>query len=296
MRLNFSDFASFIAVARHKSFRAAGDEMGLSPSAVSHSIKQLEQRLKIRLFNRTTRSVSLTEAGLNLFERLRPAFDEINTIIDEVNCFRDSPIGTLKINTARLSARLILIPLVVGFTRQYPDIKVEITTDDKLVDIVQGEYDAGIRLISTVEKDMIAVPIGPKVQLAVVATPEYFAKHPAPTHPRDLMNHQCILFRYSSGRNYHWEFDGPDGKLEIVPSGNISLDDLDSELDAVLLGAGVGYLYYEQVKEHLASGKLVSVLDEWLPERPNFQLYYPNRQYMPFGLRAFLDYIKQPQL
>lgn len=295
MRLNFSDFATFIAVARHKSFRAAGDELGLSPSAISHAIKQLEQRLKIRLFNRTTRSVSLTEAGLSLFERLRPAFDEINTMLDEVNCFRDTPMGTLKINAARLASRLVLMPLVAGFSHEYPDIKVEITTDDKLVDIVQQEFDAGIRLNTTVEKDMIAVPIGPKIKLAVVATPEYLARVPAPTHPRELVNHQSVVFRFQSGRPYHWEFEGPEGKLEILPSGNIMVDDMDSALEAVLCSAGLGFLYHEQVKEHLASGELVQVLEEWLPERPSLQLYYPNRQYMTCGLRAFLDYIKTTQ-
>lgn len=295
MRLNFSDFATFIAVARHKSFRAAGDELGLSPSAISHAIKQLEQRLKIRLFNRTTRSVSLTEAGLSLFERLRPAFDEINTMLDEVNCFRDTPMGTLKINTSRIASRLVLMPLVAGFSREYPDIKVEITTEDKLVDIVQQEFDAGIRLNTTVEKDMIAVPIGPKIKLVVVATPEYLARVPAPTHPRELVNHQSVVFRFQSGRPYHWEFEGPEGKLEILPSGNITVDDMDSALEAVLCSAGLGFLYHEQVKEHLASGKLVQVLEEWLPERPSLQLYYPNRQYMTCGLRAFLDYIKTTQ-
>ncbi|MBK5074148.1 LysR family transcriptional regulator [Budviciaceae bacterium CWB-B4] len=294
MRMNFADFATFIAVARHRSFRAAGDELGLSSSAISHAIKQLEQRLKIRLFNRTTRSVSLTEAGSNLYERLRPAFDEINTMLDEVNCFRDTPMGTLKINAARQATRLFLMPLVTGFVRQYPDLKVEITTDDSLTNIVQQEFDAGVRLSAIVEKDMIAVPLGPPVKLSVVATPEYFAQYGKPAHPRELVNHQCVVFRFPSGRPYHWEFEGPEGRLEVATSGNIVLDDMDAGLDAVLMGAGVGFLFYDQVKSYLPSGQLVSVLEEWLPERPGFQLYYPNRQYMSCGLRAFLDYIKAP--
>ncbi|MEE4410260.1 MULTISPECIES: LysR family transcriptional regulator [unclassified Serratia (in: enterobacteria)] len=295
MQPNFSDFASFIAVARYKSFREAGDELGLSPSAMSHSIKQLEQRLKVRLFNRTTRSVALTEAGLTLFERLRPVFDEINTILDEMNCFRDAPMGTLKINTSRLASRLFLLPIIAGFSRKYPEIKVEITTDDKLVDIVRQEFDAGIRLNNRVEKDMITVPIGPKIKLVVVATPEYLKHYPAPTHPCELIHHQSVVFRFQSGRPYLWEFENPSGKLEVAPVGNIMLDDMDSALEAVLCGAGLGYLYYEQVKEHLQSGKLIKVLDDWLPERPSLQLYYPNRQYMPGPLRAFIDYMKQTQ-
>lgn len=292
MRLNFSDFAPFIVVARHKSFRAAGDELGLSPSAISHAIKQLEQRLKIRLFNRTTRSVALTEAGKSLYDRMRPAFDEINTMIDEVNCFRDLPMGTLKINAARVAAKLFLIPLVVGFSRQYPDIKVEITTDDKLADIVGEAFDAGVRPSAIVEKDMIAIPIGPPVKFVVVATPDYFTQHGKPTHPRELVDHQSVIFRFPSGRPYLWEFVGPEGKLEVAPNGNIILDDVDAMLDATLLGAGIAFLYYDQVKSHLESGQLVSVLDEWLPKQPGFQLYYPSRQYMTCGLRAFVDYIK----
>jgi DNA-binding transcriptional LysR family regulator len=216
-------------------------------------------------------------------------------MLDEVNCFRDTPMGTLKINAPRLASRLFLMPLVAGFTRQYPDIKVEVTTEDKLVDIVKNQFDAGIRLRTVVEKDMISVPLGPAAKLTVVATPEYFASHSAPAHPCELINHQCIIFRYASGRPYHWEFEGPEGKLEVAPVGSIVVDDLDSGLEAVLHGAGVGYLYDEQVKSYVASGQLVSVLQAWLPERPGFQLYYPNRQYMSAGLRAFLDYIKAPR-
>jgi len=292
MRLKHADFAVFIAVARHKSFRAAGDALGLSPSAISHAIKQLEQRLKIQIFNRTTRSVSLTEAGLNLYQRLQPAFDEIDTVLDEVNDFRDTPIGTLKINTAPLFSRLVLMPIVAGFSRQYPDIKVEITTDDHLIDIVEQQFDAGIRLNSTLDNDMITVPIGPKIQNVVVATPNYFASHAPPSHPSELSKHQNIVLRFKSGRPCLWEFAGPDGKLSLNPPGNIILDDMDSALEAVLCDAGVGYLYYAQVKHWLESGKLISVLEPWLPEQPGLQLYYPRNRYMSYSLRTFIDYIK----
>lgn len=236
MRMNMSDFATFFAVARNQSFRAAGDELGLSSSAISHSIKTLEQRLKIRLFNRTTQSVSLTEAGSNLYERLRPAFDEIQIMLDEMNDFRLTPTGTLKINAARVAARIFLMSLLVGFTREYPDIKVELTTDDSLVDIVQQGFDAGVRLSCIVEKDMISVAIGPPVKLCVAATPEYFARYGKPRHPHDLLNHQCVVFRYPSGKPFHWQFAK---ELEIAVAGNIILDDVDAELEAVLMGAGI---------------------------------------------------------
>ncbi len=293
MKLNFSDFATFVAVAKHQGFRAAGVALGVSPSAVSHSMKQLEQRLKIRLLNRTTRSVSLTEAGQSLYDRLSPAFENISLTIDDLNRFRDLPIGTLRINAAQQAARLFLMPLVTEFIHCYPDIKVEITTDDKLTDIVKHGFDAGIRLKDIVEKDMIAMPIGPPVRFAVVATPAYFEKHSLPTHPNELVDHQCVVFRFPSGRAYHWEFEHDGSKLEVSTDGNITVDDLDLELDAVLRGAGVGYLIYEQVEQHIQDGRLISVLDTWLPERPGFHLYYPNRQYMPYGLKSFLAFIKQ---
>ncbi len=269
MRMNMSDFATFFAVARNQSFRAAGDELGLSSSAISHSIKTLEQRLKIRLFNRTTRSVSLTEAGSNLYERLRPAFDEIQIMLDEMNDFRLTPTGTLKINAARVAARIFLMSLLVGFTREYPDIKVELTTDDSLVDIVQQGFDAGVRLSCIVEKDMISVAIGPPVKLCVAATPEYFARYGKPRHPHDLLNHQCVVFRYPSGKPFHWQFAK---ELEIAVAGNIILDDVDAELEAVLMGAGIGYLLYEQIKEYLDTGRLECVLEDWSTERPGFQI------------------------
>ncbi|EOJ9357593.1 LysR substrate-binding domain-containing protein, partial [Shigella flexneri] len=249
--------------------------------------------LKIRLFNRTTRSVSLTEAGSNLYERLRPAFDEIQIMLDEMNDFRLTPTGTLKINAARVAARIFLMPLLVGFTREYPDIKVELTTDDSLIDIVQQGFDAGVRLSGIVEKDMISVAIGPPVKLCVAATPEYFARYGKPRHPHDLLNHQCVVFRYPSGKPFHWQFAK---ELEIAVAGNIILDDVDAELEAVLMGAGIGYLLYEQIKEYLDTGRLECVLEDWITERPGFQVYYPNRQYMSCGLRAFLDYVKTGQI
>nr|WP_202113708.1 MULTISPECIES: LysR family transcriptional regulator [unclassified Gilliamella] len=292
MKLKFADFTVFIAVARYKNFRAAGNALGLSPSAISHAIKQLEQRLKVQVFKRTTRSVSLTEVGFTLYERLRPAFDEIETILDEVNHFRKTPMGTLKINTAPIFSRLVLIPIVAGFTRQFPDIRVEISTEDQLIDIVQHEFDAGIRLHTTVENDMVTIPIGPKIKMCVVATPNYFTHYPIPTHPYDLSIHKSIVFRYKSGRTYLWEFEKSNEKIEVMPKGNIILDDMDSALKAALCNMGICYTSYEQAKSYLESGELISVLESWLPIRPSLQLYYPRNQYISHSLRTFVDYIK----
>lgn len=179
------------------------------------------------------------------------------------------------------------------YVRPYKKAMIQLTTDDSLVDIVQQGFDAGVRLSGIVEKDMISVAIGPPVKLCVAATPEYFARYGKPRHPHDLLNHQCVVFRYPSGKPFHWQFAK---ELEIAVAGNIILDDVDAELEAVLMGAGIGYLLYEQIKEYLDTGRLECVLEDWSTERPGFQIYYPNRQYMSCGLRAFLDYVKTGQI
>jgi DNA-binding transcriptional LysR family regulator len=295
MKNPLTDFTTFIAVAKHASFRLAGEELEISSSAVSHSIRLLEQRLKIRLFSRTTRSVSLTEAGQQLYDRLRPAFEDIHLTIDQLNQYRDSPMGSVRINAVRQGARLYLSRVVAGFVARYPDIKVEITTDDRITDIVSGQFDAGVRLNAIVEKDMIALPIGPSVRFVVVAAPEYFAQHGKPATPEELVQHQCVRFQFPSGRPYYWEFERAGNRVETAVGGNITVDDLDLEMDLVLQGAGVGYLLYDQVADSISSGALVCVLDEWLPERPGFQLYYPSRKYLSYGFRTFIDYIKQSE-
>jgi len=293
MKNPLTDFTTFIAVAKHASFRQAGEELEISSSAVSHSIRLLEQRLKIRLFSRTTRSVSLTEAGQQLYDRLRPAFEDIHLTIDQLNQYRDSPMGTVRINAVRQGARLYLSRAVAGFVARYPDIKVEITTDDRITDIVSGQFDAGVRLNAIVEKDMIAIPIGPSVRFAVVATPGYFERYGKPATPETLMQHECIRFQFPGGRPYYWEFERNSNKIETAVGGNITVDDLDLELDLVLQGVGMGYLLHDQVATYINDGVLVSVLEEWLPARPGFQLYYPSRKYLSYGFRTFIDYIKQ---
>ncbi|WP_140920905.1 LysR family transcriptional regulator [Limnobaculum xujianqingii] len=292
MKFKLADFSPFIAVARRQSFRLAAEDLEVTASAVSHSVRQLEEQLKIRLFNRTTRSVSLTEVGRRLYDKVAPAFEEINLTLEELNDYRNSPMGTIRINAVRQGGRLYLAPLIAGFVQQYPDISVEISMDDRIVDIVREQFDAGIRLNNIIEQDMISIPLGPSVRYAVVASPAYFNKNPRPKIPQDLTGHACIQFRYPSGKLYNWQFEQGIHRQEIAVNGSVLVDDLDLALDMALNGAGVGYLLREMAEPWLNSGKLISVLDDWLPELSGFHLYYSNRNHMSAAFRAFIDYIK----
>ncbi|HDG1671017.1 TPA: LysR family transcriptional regulator [Kluyvera cryocrescens] len=292
MDIKISDFEPFIAVATFRSFRLAAEAAGVTSSAMSHSIRQLEEQLKIRLFNRTTRSVALTDAGHQLFESLSPLFSSAREAVEAINDYRTTPIGTLRINAVRLGGRYRLAPLVAGFTQKYPDVRVEIAQDDNLVDIVSSEYDAGVRLSEIIEKDMISIPLGKPIRYAVVASPEYLQHHAAPERPHDLLQHSCIKFRYPGGRSYQWQFGRDHEQLAISVQGMLEVNDLDIALSLALQGAGIGYVLSEMAEPHLRSGKLISLLDEWLPELPGFYLYYSNRKFASAAFQAFVEYIK----
>lgn len=292
MSIKLVDFSYFVIVAKYRSFRQASEDIGLTPSAVSHSIRQLEERLKVRLFNRTTRSVSLTEAGRKLYDKVAPAFDDISLTLDELNLYRDTPMGVIRLNAVRQGGRLQLAPLIADFTRQYPDIQVEVQMDDRLVDIVKSQLDAGVRLNRVIEKDMKAIPIGPPVRYAVVATPEYLSLYGTPEAPQMLTEHKCIQFRYPSGKSFDWYFEQGGQREEIVVGGQVVVDDLDIALDMALNGVGLAYVLRDMAEPYLQRGNLVSVLDAWLPELPGFHLYFPNRRHPSAAFRAFLDFIK----
>lgn len=292
MKTKISDFEPFIAVATFRSFRLAAEAAGVTSSAMSHSIRQLEERLKIRLFNRTTRSVSLTAAGQQLFDSLSPLFADAMAAVEAINHYRTTPIGTLRINAVRLGGRYRLAPLVAGFIQKYPDVSVEITQDDNLVDIVSSEFDAGVRLSELIEKDMISIPLGKPIRYAVVASPEYLQHHAAPEWPHDLLQHSCIRFRYPGGRRYQWQFGRDQERLDISVQGALEVNDLDIALSLALEGAGISYVLYEMAEPHLRSGALISLLDEWLPELPGFYLYYSNRKFASAAFQAFVEYIK----
>ncbi|MBS7541679.1 LysR family transcriptional regulator [Ancylobacter oerskovii] len=289
-RIDPADLGVFLAIARHGSFRRAASELGVTPSALSHSMRLVEERLGVRLFNRTTRSVALTEAGGRLLARIGPAFRDIDDAIDELNSFRDRPAGTLRLNMPRLCARLVLMPLLARFMAAYPDIRVELVISDALVDIVGEGFDAGIRFGESIAADMITVPIGPRHAFAVVATPDYFARHGVPQDPRELRGKPCIRFRFLGGALYAWEFERGGEEISVEVDGPLTLSEQDLMLEAALDGLGMAYLFEEQVRAHLASGALVRVLEDWCPHYPGFYLYYPSRRQMPAPLRAFIDF------
>jgi DNA-binding transcriptional LysR family regulator len=291
-RIGPAELATFLAIARHRSFRSAAVELGVSASALSHALRNIEERLDLRLVNRTTRSVALTEAGERLFARVSPAFQDIDDALEDLNTFRGKPAGTLRVNAARQSAQLVLLPMVTRFQKAYPEISVEIAVNDGLVDMVSAGFDAGIRFGETIAADMIAVPIGPRQRSAVVASPAFFKKHKAPQTPHELKNLPCIRFRFWGGALYRWEFERGGIALEIDVSGPLTLNDQDLMVDAALDGAGLAYVFEKQVEELIAKRKLVRVLADWCPAYPGFFMYYPSRRQLPAALRAFVDFVK----
>ncbi|MFK4653408.1 DNA-binding transcriptional LysR family regulator [Bradyrhizobium japonicum] len=294
MRIDPSDLATFLAIARHRSFRAAATELGVTPSALSHALRNVEERLGLRLVNRTTRSVALTEAGERLFARITPAFRDIDDALEDLNNFRGKPAGTLRFTAARQSAQLVLLPIVTRFLKSFPDVSVEIVINDALIDVVAAGFDAGVRFGETIAADMIAVPIGPRHRFAVVGTPAFFKSHKPPTTPRDLKGLPCIRYRFTSGALYHWEFERGGFELAIDVAGPLTMNDQDLMVDAALDGTGLAYVFEAQVEALLAKRKLVRVLADWCPAYPGFFLYYPSRRQLPAALRAFVDFARAP--
>ncbi len=282
-----------VAVATHKSFRAAAAELGLSPSALSHAIATLEHRMGVRLFNRTTRSVSLSEAGERFLSRIQPALREISSAMEVVNEFKDRPTGTLRLNTSEGAARLVVMPRVMEFLRRYPEMRVELVTEDRLVDIVADGFDAGVRLAEAVPQDMVSVPCSPEVSFAVVSSPRYFKGHPPPTTPGDLLTHNCIRHRKRSGGYFRWEFEKRGKEVVVDVQGTLALDSDSLMLQAALKGLGLAYVSDWAVAADVAAGRLVRVLEDWTPSYPGLCLYYPGHRHVPAGLKAFIGVIRE---
>lgn len=281
-RENFNDLLAFVIVAREGSFTRAAAQLGVSQSALSHTIRGLETRLGIRLLTRTTRSVSPTEAGERLLLTLAPRFDEIEAEVAALSDFREKPAGTIRITTAEHAVNSILWPKLTEFLPQYPDIKVEISVDYGLTDIVAGRYDLGVRLGDQVAKDMIAVRIGPDFRMAVVGSPAYFAKRPPPVTPHDLTAHDCLNLRLPThGGLYAWEFEKDGHVLNVRVDGQLTFNSGTPRLRAVLAGFGLAFLPEGMVQEGVAEGRLVQVLEDWCPTFPGYHVYYASRKSSP---------------
>ncbi|MBP6818011.1 MAG: LysR family transcriptional regulator [Ferrovibrio sp.] len=291
-RIDPADLTVFLAIARHRSFRKAAVELGVTPSALSHSLRAIEERLDLRLVNRTTRSVALTEAGERLQARLLPAFRDIDDALEDLNTLRGKPSGRLRINASQVAVRLVLLPVLRRFLPAYPDIEVDLVADDAFADVVGEGFDAGVRLGESLSADMIATAIGPRQRFVAVAAPELLKQHRRPAMPQDLHELPCIRFRLASGMLYNWEFERGGIAQEVRVTGALTLNDMDAMIDAALAGLGVAYVIKAMVQPHLDAGRLEVLLGDWSPYDPGFFLYYPSRRQMPAALKAFVDFAR----
>jgi len=290
-RDDMSDLLSFLAVARDRSFTKAARRLGVSQSALSHTLRRLEARLGLRLLTRTTRSVSPTTTGERLLRTVGPRLDEVHAELVALTELRDKPAGTIRITTSDHAANTILMPKLARLLRDYPDIKIEIDIDYGLTDIVAERYDAGVRLGEQLAKDMIAVPIGPPVRLVVVATPAYFAKRPAPKKPQDLTGHSCINLRLSGGV-YAWEFAKRGRELRVRVDGQLCVNGVDEIISAARAGIGLAFVPQDLVEPYLANGQLKLVLEDWCPPFPGFHLYYPSRKQSSPAFSLLVDALR----
>ncbi|MBB2698794.1 UNVERIFIED_ORG: DNA-binding transcriptional LysR family regulator [Rhizobium esperanzae] len=287
-----SELAAFAAVARHKSFRKAGKERGVTASAVSHAVLNLEDRIGVRLLNRTTRSVSLTEAGELLLSHLDPAFGEMTAALDALNRYRDTPFGKVRINVPNSIGPFVIGRVIAPLLQRNPNLQLEINATDRLVDIVEEGFDAGIRFGERVTEGMIALRIKPRIRLVVVGSPAYFETRPKPATPHELKRHLCIQNMFPSGARYAWEFEKDGQTVSFQPTGPLSLDDHELMTQAALGGVGLAYIWEPRVEKAIAGGELIQVLDDWCqPEEPLY-LYYPSRRHMSAGFRAVIDAIR----
>lgn len=291
MRNDLNDLAAFAMVAQEHSFTRAAARLGVSQSALSHTMRSLEKRLGLQLLARTTRSVSPTAAGSALLEELAPALERIERSLAEARKLRERPAGRIRLVLSRTAASLVLLPRLARFARTYPDIVLEITTSNDPVDLVAGQFDAGIQIGEFIQRDMIAVRVSNDLRLAVVGSPEYFQSHSMPRNPRDLRDHACIGFRFSSGV-YRWEFAKGSKALTVNPRGPATFDDPDLVIQAVLNGMGIGTSLEQSVEGRIANGQLVQVLRDWCPTFPGYFLYYPSRRNQPAALTALIDTLR----
>lgn len=292
--IQLSDLSAFATIAGERSFTRAAVRLGVSQSALSHSIRRLEKRLGVQLLARTTRSVSATAAGMGLLGELSPALDRIGKAVAEAMKQRERPAGRIRLVIPRTAAEMVLLPKLAQFSRKYPEIVLEVTSSNDPIDLVAGEFDAGVQLGEFIQKDMIAVKVTKEMRLAVVGSPTYFRSHDLPRHPADLKDHACIGFRFSNGL-YRWEFEKGRKALTVSPEGPASFDDPDLVIQAVLNGVGVGTAMEATIRGVIAEGRLVQVLEDWCPSFPGYFLYYPSRRNQPAALVALIDSLRNSE-
>ncbi|EIK94398.1 LysR family transcriptional regulator [Pseudomonas sp. M47T1] len=294
-RANLADFVYFLAIARHQSFSKAGREVGISASALSHAIKALETRIGVRLLNRTTRSVTLTDAGERLHQVISAPMQEIDGAMEILNKFRDDPTGRIRLNILSDAADLLLGPVLPEFTERYPEIQIDLTVTNLIVDVIGEGHDAGIRYGGTVPEDMIAQRLSPDIRWVVAGTPDYLQRFGVPKHPDDLHNHRCLRIRLGSGVMYKWEFEKDEEKLEVAVPGTITIDETRVGLSLVRNGAGLMYAPEPAMRSLIDCGEVVTVLDDWASVAPGFHMYFSSHRQIPTGLRLLIDLIREIQ-
>lgn len=290
---DLSDLSAFAAIAQERSFRRAAVRLGVTPSTLSHAMRELEAQVGIRLLNRTTRNVSPTQAGEHLLSRLHPALTDIAAALDSLNAYRDKPQGTVRINAPRTAIDLVLAPRFAELARDYPGITLEVVAEEGFVDIVEGGFDAGIRLGEDLHNGMLQVKASADLRLAIVATPAYFRQHGRPATPHELRQHRCIGWRkVSSGERYQWEFQQGAQSFTVAVDGPLVLDDANLMVRAALDHVGIAFALEDQVAGHIATGRLVRVLEDWCQSFPGFHLYYPNRRNHSAALATIIDRLR----
>lgn len=292
VRDELSVLTAFVAVAEERSFTRAARRLGVSPSALSHAIRRLEERIGVRLLARTTRSVAATDAGEQLLTRVRPAFGDIREAVDQVSGLSGKPAGRVRVLLPRSAAMIALAPRLARLAHDYPDIVLDLTTDNSRVDLVAAGFDAGIQIGEFIQKDMVAVRVSEDLRAAIVASPEYFAAHPKPKHPRDLLGHRCINFRHGTSGIYRWEFDKGKKSLVVAVDGPLVVDDPEISVRAAIDGVGVAFALEHHCVPHIVAGTLIRVLEDWCPPFPGYFLYYPSRRQQPAALAAVIKTLR----
>ncbi|TBN09635.1 LysR family transcriptional regulator [Agrobacterium cavarae] len=292
MRPSLTELTAFMAVATHRSFRRAADELGTAPSTLSHTVRALEERLGVRLLNRTTRSVSPTEAGLSLLDRLHKVMNSLDEALDATAAFRGNVAGRVRINAPRVTIAYLVREILPLMTERYPDVEVDLVADGRLIDIVSAGFDAGVRLMEAIPKDMVAVPFGKPVHFLCVASPAYLERAGEPLTPHDLTQHRCIGHRLPSGKLYKWEFERAGQELTVETGGTVVLDDEDLMIEAAASGLGIAYVVSWIAEPAIAAGQLTPVLTSWMHAPERMALYYPGHRSVPPPLRAFIDVVK----